>query len=56
MRLRWIPYQALYRVLKYYGVESELVVYAGEGHLPGQENTRPNILEPMLNWFDRYLK
>ena len=46
----------LYRALKHYGVETELVIYPGEGHLPHQEKHQIDILERMLAWFDRYLK
>jgi dipeptidyl aminopeptidase/acylaminoacyl peptidase len=46
----------LYRALKHYGVESQLIVYPGEGHLPLQEKHQVDILERMLGWFDRYLK
>lgn len=46
----------LYRALKHYGVESELIVYPSEGHLPRQEKHQIDILERMLEWFDRYLK
>ena len=48
--------RALYRALKHYGVESELVIYPGEGHLPRQEKHQIDMLERMLEWFDRYLK
>jgi len=46
----------LYRALKRYGVESELIIYPGEGHLPRQEKHQIDMLERMLEWFDRYLK
>ncbi|MGA9527576.1 MAG: S9 family peptidase [Terriglobales bacterium] len=46
----------LYRALKRYGVECELVVYPGEGHLPRQEKHQIDMLKRMLGWFDRYLK
>ncbi len=48
--------RALYRAFKHYGVESELVIYPGEGHLPRQEKHQIDMLERMLDWFDRYLK
>jgi dipeptidyl aminopeptidase/acylaminoacyl peptidase len=48
--------QALYRALKHLGVESEFVTYPGEGHLPRQEKHQIDILERMLDWFDRFLK
>ena len=51
-----IQSRELYRALKHYGVESELIVYPGEGHLPHQEKHQIDMLERMLDWFDRYLK
>jgi len=47
---------ALYRALKYLGVESELITYPGEGHLPLQPKHQVDILQRMLDWFDRYMK
>jgi dipeptidyl aminopeptidase/acylaminoacyl peptidase len=47
---------ALYRALKHYGVESELIIYPGEGHLPHQERHQIDILQRMLNWYDRHLQ
>jgi dipeptidyl aminopeptidase/acylaminoacyl peptidase len=47
--------QALYRALKYLGVETELVVYPGEPHLPRRANHQRDILERMLRWFDGHL-
>jgi dipeptidyl aminopeptidase/acylaminoacyl peptidase len=51
-----IQSRELYRALKRYGVESELIVYPGEGHLPHQEKHQIDILQRMLDWFDHYLK
>jgi dipeptidyl aminopeptidase/acylaminoacyl peptidase len=47
---------ALYRALKHYGVESELLIYPGEGHLPHQERHQVDILRRMLDWYDRHLQ
>jgi dipeptidyl aminopeptidase/acylaminoacyl peptidase len=47
---------ALYRALKRYGVETELVIYPREPHGPREEKHRIDILVRMLDWFDRYLK
>ena len=47
--------RALYRALKHYGVESELVVYPGEGHLPRQEKHQIDVLQRMLDWYNRHL-
>ena len=47
--------RALYRALKRLGVETELVTYPGEAHLPRQESHEVDILKRMLDWFDRHL-
>ncbi len=47
---------ALYRALKRYGVESELVIYPREPHGPREEKHQLDILNRMLGWFDRYLQ
>ncbi|MGI8962076.1 MAG: S9 family peptidase [Bryobacteraceae bacterium] len=47
---------ALYRALKRYGVESELVTYPREPHGPREEKHEIDILTRMLAWFDHYLK
>ena len=47
---------ALYRALKHYGVESQLIIYPGEGHLPHQEKHQIDILRRMLDWYDRHLQ
>ncbi len=46
---------ALYRALKRYGVEAELVLYPREPHGPREEKHQIDILTRMLGWFDRYL-
>lgn len=46
---------ALYRALKRYGVETELVTYPREPHGPKEEKHQIDILVRMLGWFDRYL-
>ena len=45
----------LYRALKHYGVETELVRYPGEGHLPRRRANQIDILERMLAWYDGHL-
>jgi len=45
----------VYRALKRLGVETELVTYPGEAHLPRQESHEVDILKRMLDWFDRHL-
>jgi dipeptidyl aminopeptidase/acylaminoacyl peptidase len=47
---------ALYRALKRYGVESELVTYPREPHGPREEKHQLDIHTRILGWFDRYLK
>jgi dipeptidyl aminopeptidase/acylaminoacyl peptidase len=46
----------LYRALKHLGVETELVVYPGEPHLPRQVSHQVDILERMIAWYDGHLK
>jgi dipeptidyl aminopeptidase/acylaminoacyl peptidase len=45
----------LYRALKHYGVETELVVYPREPHGPREEKHQIDILRRMLDWFDRFV-
>ena len=45
-----------WHALRTLGVTTELIVYPGEGHLPRQEKHQIDILQRMLDWFDRYLK
>jgi dipeptidyl aminopeptidase/acylaminoacyl peptidase len=47
---------ALYRALKRYGVETELVVYPREPHGPREEKHQLDLLTRMTGWFDRFLK
>jgi dipeptidyl aminopeptidase/acylaminoacyl peptidase len=47
---------ALYRALKRYKVETELVTYPREPHGPREEKHQLDIHTRMLGWFDRYLK
>jgi dipeptidyl aminopeptidase/acylaminoacyl peptidase len=42
--------------LKTLGVETQFVVYAGEGHAIRQPDHRRDISQRMIGWFDRYLK
>ncbi len=46
---------ALYRALKRYNVETELVVYPREPHGPREEKHQLDILTRMLGWFDQHL-
>jgi dipeptidyl aminopeptidase/acylaminoacyl peptidase len=45
-----------WHALKALGVPTELVVYAGEGHAISQPAHQRDIMERMVDWFDRYLK
>ncbi len=47
---------ALYRALKRYGVETELVLYPREPHGFKEEKHQVDVLNRMLGWFTRYLK
>jgi dipeptidyl aminopeptidase/acylaminoacyl peptidase len=46
---------ALYRALKRYNVEAELVVYPREPHGPREEKHQLDIHTRMLRWFDQHL-
>jgi dipeptidyl aminopeptidase/acylaminoacyl peptidase len=46
---------ALYRALKRYNVETELVVYPREPHGPREEKHMIDILTRMAGWFDTHL-
>jgi dipeptidyl aminopeptidase/acylaminoacyl peptidase len=45
-----------WHALKELGVETELVVYAGEGHAILQPEHRQDIQKRLTDWFDKYLK
>jgi dipeptidyl aminopeptidase/acylaminoacyl peptidase len=47
---------ALYRALKRYGVETELVIYPREGHGLKEEKHLVDRLNRIVAWFDKYLK
>ena len=48
--------QELYRGLKRYGVEAELVLYPREPHGFQEAKHRVDVLNRMLAWFDKYLR
>jgi len=48
--------QELYRGLKRYGVETELVLYPREPHGLQEAKHRLDMQKRMLDWFDKYLK
>jgi dipeptidyl aminopeptidase/acylaminoacyl peptidase len=48
--------QELYRGLKRYGVDTELVLYPREPHGFQEAKHRTDVLSRMLAWFDKYLQ
>ena len=48
--------QQLYRGLKRYGVETEFVVYPREGHGFREEKHQLDVLNRIIEWFDRHLR
>jgi dipeptidyl aminopeptidase/acylaminoacyl peptidase len=48
--------KGLYRALKHLGVETEMVLYPGEGHSPRNGSYNIDMFERILNWYDRFLK
>jgi dipeptidyl aminopeptidase/acylaminoacyl peptidase len=47
--------KGLYRALKHFGVETEMVLYPGEGHSPLNGSYNVDMFERILNWYDRFL-
>jgi dipeptidyl aminopeptidase/acylaminoacyl peptidase len=48
--------KGLYRALKHLNVETEMVLYPGEGHSPRNGSYNIDMFERILNWYDRFLK
>jgi dipeptidyl aminopeptidase/acylaminoacyl peptidase len=48
--------KGLYRALKHFGVETELVTYPGEGHSPRRGSYNIDMFERILEWYDKHLK
>jgi dipeptidyl aminopeptidase/acylaminoacyl peptidase len=48
--------KGLYRALKHFGVQTEMILYPGEGHSPRNGAYNIDMLERILNWYDRFLK
>ena len=48
--------KGLYRALKHLSVETEMVLYPGEGHSPRSGSYNIDMFERILNWYDRFLK
>ena len=45
-----------WHALKTLGVETQLVVYSGEGHAFLQPEHRRDVMERMIKWFDDHMK
>jgi dipeptidyl aminopeptidase/acylaminoacyl peptidase len=45
-----------WHALKTLGVETELVIYPGEGHVFNQADHQQDVMERLVAWFDHYLK
>ena len=45
----------LYRALKHFGVETEMVLYPGEGHSPKKGSYNIDMFQRLLDWYDRHL-
>ncbi len=45
-----------WHALKTLGVDTELVIYPGEGHGFLQPDHRRDVIDRLINWFDHYLK
>ena len=48
--------KGLYRALKHFGVETEMVLYPGEGHSPKKGSYNIDMFTRILDWYDRHLK
>jgi dipeptidyl aminopeptidase/acylaminoacyl peptidase len=48
--------QEFYRGMRRYGVETEFVVYPRMGHSPREEKHQLDVLNRMINWFEKHLK
>jgi len=45
-----------WHALKWFNVPTELVIYAGEGHVFFKPEDQRDAMERLMGWFDRYLK
>ena len=48
--------KGLYRALKHFSVESEMVLYPGEGHSPRLGSNNVDMFQRLLFWYDGHLK
>jgi dipeptidyl aminopeptidase/acylaminoacyl peptidase len=46
----------LYRALKHLGVETQMVLYPGEGHSPKKGSYNIDMFTRILDWYDHHLK
>jgi dipeptidyl aminopeptidase/acylaminoacyl peptidase len=47
--------KGLYRALKHFGVETQMVLYPDEGHSPRKGSYNIDMFERMLGWYDKYV-
>jgi dipeptidyl aminopeptidase/acylaminoacyl peptidase len=48
--------KGLYRALKHLGVETQMVLYPGEGHSPRKGSYNIDMFERILAWYDSHVK
>jgi dipeptidyl aminopeptidase/acylaminoacyl peptidase len=48
--------KGLYRALKHYGVETQMVLYPDEGHSPRRGDYNLDMFQRILDWCDRYMR
>jgi dipeptidyl aminopeptidase/acylaminoacyl peptidase len=48
--------KGLYRALKNLGVETQLVIYPGEGHSPRKDTNNIDMFDRILGWYDAHLR
>ncbi len=48
--------KGLYRALKHFGVETQMVLYPDEGHSPRRWSSNLDMFTRILDWYDRHLQ
>jgi dipeptidyl aminopeptidase/acylaminoacyl peptidase len=48
--------KGLYRALKHFGVETQMVLYPDEGHSPRRWSSNVDMFTRILEWYDRHLQ
>jgi len=48
--------KGLYRALKHFGVDTQMVLYPGEGHSPKKGPYNIDMFTRILDWYDRHLR